>query len=151
MRPGSYTWVHNRPPHNRPPPPRRNQNNFGMNDVLEMLGEVDLSGGEFYSIMRDMDIFEGMDPFEMMAIADSLAGGSAPCMGPFDSNDEGDDEFDLFQMAALSEALADGVDDFGPDDFYDEMDPMDAALLSMMMHSHMEEDDEDEEYSDEQY
>ncbi|XP_004499871.1 E3 ubiquitin-protein ligase makorin-like isoform X1 [Cicer arietinum] len=151
VRPGSYTWVHNRPPHNRPPPPRRNQNNFGMNDVLEMLGEVDLSGGEFYSIMRDMDIFEGMDPFEMMAIADSLAGGSAPCMGPFDSNDEGDDEFDLFQMAALSEALADGVDDFGPDDFYDEMDPMDAALLSMMMHSHMEEDDEDEEYSDEQY
>jgi E3 ubiquitin-protein ligase makorin len=120
-----------------------------MYDVLDMLSEVDLTSGEFYNIMRDSEFFDGMDPFEMMALSDSLAAGSGPCLGPFDSDDE-ESEFNVFRMAAMSEALASGVDDFGPDDFDDEFDHMDAAFLSMMMHSHIEDDDEDdeEEYSD---
>ena len=47
----------------------------------------------------------------------------------------------------MSDALVSGVDDFGPEDFdNEELNPMEAAFLSMMMHSNME---EDEEYSDE--
>jgi E3 ubiquitin-protein ligase makorin len=149
VKPGSYTWVHRRPP------PQRRPNNFDMYDVLDMLSEVDLTSGEFYNIMRDSEFFDGMDPFELMALSDSLAAGSGPCLGPFDSDDE-DNEYNVFRMAAMSEALASGVDDFGPDDFDDEFDPMDAALLTMMMHSHIEDDDEDveddeEEYSDDEY
>jgi E3 ubiquitin-protein ligase makorin len=149
VKPGSYTWVHRRPP------PQRRPNNYDMYDVLDMLSEVDLTSGEFYNIMRDSEFFDGMDPFEMMALSDSLAAGSGPCLGPFDSDDE-DNEYNVFRMAAMSEALASGVDDFGPDDFDDEFDPMDAALLTMMMHSHIEDDDEDveddeEEYSDDEY
>ncbi|CAI8596183.1 unnamed protein product [Vicia faba] len=147
VKPGSYTWIHNRPP------PQRKQNNFDMYDVLDMLSEVDLSSGEFYSIMRDSEFFDGMDQFEMMALSDSLASGSAPHLGPFESDDEGE-TFDFFRMAAMSEALDDfgpddfGPDDFGPDDFdlddLDDLDPMEAALISMMMHSHIDEDSEDE-------
>jgi len=172
VKPGSYTWRHRRPP------PQRRQNHFDMHDMLDVLGEVDLSSGEFYSIMRDSDFFEGMDPFEMMALSDSLAGGSGPCLGPFDSDDDDDgfrvsqmaamseamalgmdafgpddddeEEFNVFRMAAMSEAMASGIDDFGPDDFHG-IDPMDAALISMMMHSHMDDEDDDEEYEDEEY
>ncbi|KAJ1434370.1 Zinc finger, CCCH-type [Sesbania bispinosa] len=139
VKPGSYTWIHNRPP------PQHRPNNFDMYDMLDMLSEVDLSSGEFYSIMRDSEFFEDMDPFEMMTISDTLASGSGPCLGPFDSDDE--EDMDIFQMAALSEALVSGVDDFGPEDFHDEeLNPMEAALLSMMMRSNMEEEDSDEDY-----
>lgn len=172
VKPGSYTWRHRRPP------PQRRQNHFDMHDMLDVLGEVDLSSGEFYSIMRDSDFFEGMDPFEMMALSDSLAGGSGPCLGPFDSDDDDDDdgfrvsqmaamqeamaigmdafgpdddeeEFNVFRMAAMQEAMVSGIDDFGPDDFPG-IDPMDAALISMMMHSHMDDEEEDEDYEDEE-
>ncbi|XP_027340271.1 E3 ubiquitin-protein ligase makorin-like [Abrus precatorius] len=139
VKPGSYTWIHNRPP------PQRRQNNFDMYDMLDMLSEVDLSSSEYYSIMRDSEFFDDMDPFDMMAISDRLTGGSGPCLGPFDSDDE---EMGIFQMAALSEELVAGVDDFGPEDFDDEeFNPMEAAILSMMMHSNM--DEEEEEDSDE--
>lgn len=142
VKPGSYTWIHHRPP------PQHRPNNFDMYDVLDMLSEVDLSSGEFYSIMRDSEFFDGMDPFEMMAISDSLASGSGPCLNPFDSDEE-EGDLDFFQMAALSEALASGVDDFGPEDFdNEELNPMEAALLSMMMHSNMEDEEEE---SDEDY
>nr|BAC77412.1 makorin ring-zinc-finger protein [Pisum sativum]BAC81564.1 makorin RING finger protein [Pisum sativum] len=145
VKPGSYTWIHHRPP------PQRKQTDFDMYDMLDMLSEVDLSSGEFYSIMRDSEFFDEMDPLEMMALSDSLAGGSVPCLGPFGSDDEGDN-FNVFRMAAMSEAL-DNLDDFGPDDFgpddfdpddFDELDPMEAALISMMMHSNIDEDSEDE-------
>lgn len=149
-KPGSYTWKHN-----RPPPSSRRPNHFDMHDMLDMLSEVDLQSGEFYSIMRDSEFFDGMDPFEMMAISDSLASGSGgPCLNPFDSDEDGEGS-EIFRMAALSEALSSGVDYFGPEDF-DDIDPMEAALISMMIHSQMEEDfeeDEDEEdgYTDEDY
>ncbi|KAL1346298.1 hypothetical protein HN51_019985 [Arachis hypogaea] len=134
VKPGSYTWIHKRPP------PRRRPNNLDMYDVLDMLGDVDLSGGELYSIMRDNDMFDEMDPYEMMAISDMLVTGPGPC--PFDS--EEDDDVDFIRMTSLAEALASGVDDFGPDDFRnDALDPMEAALFSMMMHSNIEEDEED--------
>ncbi|KAK7271587.1 hypothetical protein RJT34_27616 [Clitoria ternatea] len=142
VKPGSYTWIHHRPP------PQRRQNNFSMYEMLDMLSEVDLSSAEYYSIMRGLDFFDDMDPFEMMAVSDRLAGGSGPCFGPFDSDDE---DMNFFRMAALSEALASGVDDFDPEDFDDEaFDPMETALISMMMQSNME-DEEDEEDSDEDY
>lgn len=147
MKPGSYTWIHHRPP------PQRKETNIDMYDMLDMLSEVDLSSGEFYSIMRDSEFFDGMDQLEMMALSDSLASGSGPHFGPFESDDEGE-TLNLFRMAAMSEALDDfgpddfGPDDFGPDDFdlddLDELDPMEAALISMMMHSHIDEDSEDE-------
>ncbi|KAK7334616.1 hypothetical protein VNO80_26376 [Phaseolus coccineus] len=140
VKPGSYTWIHCRPP------PQRRQNNITMNDMLEMLSDVDLTS----SIMRDSGFFDDMDSFGMMDISDSLGGESGPCFGPFDSDEE---DTDFFQMAALSEALVSGVDDFGPEDFVDEeFNPMEAALLSMMMHSNIDDDDDDEEeYSDEFY
>nr|KYP54364.1 E3 ubiquitin-protein ligase makorin [Cajanus cajan] len=141
VKPGSYTWIHHRPP------PQRRQNNFGMYDMLDMLSEVDLSSAEYYSIMRESEFFDDMDPFEMMDISDRLAGESGPCLGPFDSDEE---DMDFFQMAALSEALVSGVDDFGPEDFDEEFNPMEAALLSMMMHSNIEDEDE-EDYSDEDF
>ncbi|XP_047152288.1 E3 ubiquitin-protein ligase makorin-like isoform X1 [Vigna umbellata] len=145
VKPGSYTWIHRRPP----PPPQRRQNN--LNEMLDMLSDVDLTSAEYLSIMRDSDLFDDMDPFGMIDISDRLAGESGLCLGPFDSDEEG---VDFFQMAALSEALVSGVDDFGLEDFDDEeFNPMEAALLSMMMHSNIDEDeDEDEEeYSDEYY
>lgn len=142
VKPGSYTWIHNRPP------PQRRENKFDMYDMLDMLNEVDLSSGELYSIMRDSEFFDDMDPFEMMAMSDAMANGSGPCLGPFDSDEE---DMDIFQMAALSEALVSGVDDFGPEDFgNEELNPMEAALFSMMMHSNIDEE-EDEEDSDEDY
>ncbi|KAG4958130.1 hypothetical protein JHK85_044510 [Glycine max] len=145
VKPGSYTWIHHRPP------PQRRQNHFDVHDMLNMLQDVDLTSAEYFSIMRDSDLYDDMDPFEMM-VSDRLAGDSGPCLGPFDSDEE---DLDIFQMAALSEVLASGVDDFGPEDFGDEdFNPMEAALLSMMMHSNMEDEDDDddeEEYSDEDY
>ncbi|KAK7323496.1 hypothetical protein VNO77_26972 [Canavalia gladiata] len=142
VKPGSYMWIHHRPP----PQPRQN---VDMYDVIDILSEVDLSSGEYYSIMRDTPFFDDMDPFEMMAMPDRLTGGSGPCVGPFDSDDE---YMYIFQMAALSEALVSGVDDFGPEDFDDEeFNPMEAALISMMLHSNMEEGEEEDEYSDEDY
>ena len=116
-----------------------------MYDVLDVLGgEADLSSGELYSIMRDSELFDEMDPYEMMAISDILGNGPSPC--PFDSDDE-DEDWNFFRMASMSDALVSGVDDFGPEDFdNEELNPMEAAFLSMMMHSNME---EDEEYSDE--
>jgi len=143
VKPGSYTWIHR-----RPPPPQRRQNNLNMNEMLDMLSDVDLTSAEYLSIMRDSDLFDDMDPFGMIDISDRLAGESGLCFGPFDSDEEG---VDFFQMAALSEALVSGVDDFGLEDFDDEeFNPMEAALLSMMMHSNIDEDEE-EEYSDEYY
>ncbi|CAJ1958823.1 unnamed protein product [Sphenostylis stenocarpa] len=121
VKPGSYTWIHRRPP----PPPRR-QNNFNMYDMLDILNDVDLTSAEYFSIVRHPEFFD-----DMMDISDTLGGELGPCLGPFDSDEEG---VDIFQMAALSEAL--DVDDFGPEVFDDEeFNPMDAALLSMMMHS----------------
>ncbi|XP_061342992.1 E3 ubiquitin-protein ligase makorin-like [Gastrolobium bilobum] len=133
VKPGSYMWIHDRPP------PQRRPNNFDMYDMLDMLSDFDLSTGEFYSIMRDSEFFDDMDPLEIMTISDTLASGSGPCFGPFDSDDE---DLDIFQIAALSEALDSGVDDFGPEDFEnEELNPMEAALFSMMMHSDVEEED----------
>ncbi|MED6148977.1 hypothetical protein PIB30_058027 [Stylosanthes scabra] len=135
VKPGSYTWIHKRPP------PRRRPNNFDMYDVLDILGGDDLSGGESYSIMRDSDLFDEMDRYEMMAISDILGAGPGPC--PFDS-DEDDDDLDFLQMVSLSDALASGVDDLSPDDFSnDVLNPMEAAFFSMLMHSNIEEDEED--------
>ena len=123
-----------------------------MYDMLDMLQDVDLTSAEYFSIMRGSDFFDDMDPFEMMDISHRLAGDSGPCLGLFDSDEE---DLDIFQMAALSEVLASGVDDFGPEDFGDEdFNPMEAALLSMMMHSNMKDEDDyddEEEYSDEDY
>ncbi|KAE9621488.1 hypothetical protein Lal_00032589 [Lupinus albus] len=142
VKPGSYTWIHNRPPSQRRP------NNYDMYDMLDMLSEVDLSSGELYSIMRDSEFFDDMDPFEMMAISDAMGTGDGPCLGPFDSDDD-EVDMDFFPMATLSEALASGVDDFGPEDFDNgEIDLMEAAMLSMMIHSNIEEEEED---SDEEY
>ncbi|KAL2330812.1 hypothetical protein Fmac_018393 [Flemingia macrophylla] len=144
VKPGSYTWIHHRPP------PYRRHNNFDMYDMLDMLSDVDISSAEYYSIMRDSELFDDMDSFEVMDISDRLAGESGPCLGPFDSDEE-DMDMDIFQMAGLSEALFSGVDDFGPEDFDDEdFNPMEAALLSMMMHSNIEGEDE-EDYSDEEF
>ncbi|KAE9590468.1 hypothetical protein Lal_00023419 [Lupinus albus] len=145
VKPGSYSWIHNRPP------PQRRPNNYDMYDMLDMLSEVDLSSGELYSVMRGSGLYNDMDPFEMMAISDAMASGDGPCFGPFDSDVDDDEEVDMdfFRMTSLSEALASGEDDFGPEDFEnDEMGRMEAALLSMMMHSNIEEEEE-EEYSDE--
>ncbi|MED6125300.1 hypothetical protein PIB30_067251 [Stylosanthes scabra] len=133
VKPGSYTWIHKRPP------PRRRPNNFDMYDVLDILGGDDLSGGESYSIMRDSDLFDEMDRYEMMAISDILGAGPGPC--PFDSDE--DDDLDFLRMVSLSDALASGVDDLSPDDFSnDVLNPMEAAFFSMLMHSNIEEDEE---------
>ncbi|CAL0310305.1 unnamed protein product [Lupinus luteus] len=121
-----------------------------MYDMLDMLSEVNLSSEELYSIMRGSGLYNDMDPFEMMAISDAMASGDGPCLGPFDSDDD-EVNMDFSRMTSLSEALASGVDDIGPEDFgNDEMAHMEAALLSMMMHSNIEEEEE-EEYSDEYY
>jgi len=115
-----------------------------MHDVLDMLSQVELTSAEYLSIMRDMD---DMDPFGVMDLSDSPLGEPGPCLDPIDSDEEG---MDFFEMAALSEALVSGVDDFGPEDFDDEeFNPMETALLSMMMQSNIDEDEED--YSDDEY
>jgi len=135
---GSYTWIHRRPP------PQRRQHSLAMHDVLDMLSQVELTSAEYLSIMRDMD---DMDPFGVMDLSDSPLGEPGPCLDPIDSDEEG---MDFFEMAALSEALVSGVDDFGPEDFDDEeFNPMETALLSMMMQSNIDEDEED--YSDDEY
>ena len=139
VKPGSYTWVHGRPP----PVSRRVNNNRNrnrnVNDMLNMLREFDLESGEFYSIMRETECFEDMDPFEMMSLSDMLASsGSGPFFNPGDSDDE---EMDFFQMAALSEALDCSYDNFcatGLDS--DDWSPMDEAFLSIMQ-SNMDEDE----------
>ncbi|KAK7243589.1 hypothetical protein RIF29_38394 [Crotalaria pallida] len=147
VKPGSYAWIHKRPP------PHRRPNNYDMYDVLDMLSDVDLSSGELYSIMSGSEIFNDMDPFDMMALSDAMGNGSGPCFGPFDIDDDDDDDddddedMDFFRMGAFSEALASGMDDFGPEDFDNEgISSMEAALLSMMMHSHIEEDSDEEDY-----
>nr|AFK37020.1 unknown [Lotus japonicus] len=130
---GSYTDIH------RKPPPRHRPNNYDMYDVLDMLNEVDLQPEEYYSIMRDSEFFDEMDACEMMALSQS--------MGLYNSDEE--DEYNFFQMAAFSEAMASGVDDFGHEDFEnEEFNPMEAALFSMMMHSNMEEEEEDDDDDD---
>ncbi|KAK7401510.1 hypothetical protein VNO78_13050 [Psophocarpus tetragonolobus] len=141
VKPGSYTWIHHRPP------PQRRQNHFDMYNMLDMLSEVELTSTEYFSIMRDSDFFDDMDPLEMMDLSDRLAGESGPCLGPFDSDE--DDDMDIFRMTVLSEALVSGVDDFTPEDFDEDFNPMEAALISMMMQSNIDEEDED--YSDEYY
>lgn len=120
-----------------------------MYDMVDMLSEFDLESGEFYSIMRDSEFFNDVDPFEMMAMSDMLASGSGQRFfddeDPDDDDDDDDDEMDFFQMAALSAALGNPFEDSSND----ELNPMQAAFLSMMMHSNFEEDsDEDEDEDD---
>lgn len=124
-------WRHGRPPPARRP---RAQNNMDMYDMIDMLSEFDLHSGEFYSIMRDCEFFEDMDPYEVMAISDMLAG-SGPRF--FHDEDSDDDEMGFFEMAALS-AVLDGSDD-------EELNPSEAAFLSMIMQSDMEEGSEEDE------
>ena len=134
MKPGTYKQKHNRPP----PPPRAN--NFDKYDILDMLSEFDLESGEFYSIMKDSEFFNDMEPFEMMALSEALANGS---------NDE---DMDYFHMADSPESLYDGEDDFDFEDWDDEkFNPMEAAILSMMMSANMDDEHSDDEYSDEDY
>ncbi|KAI4323391.1 hypothetical protein L6164_023003 [Bauhinia variegata] len=134
VKPGSYTWIHHRPP------PRRG-NRFSKYNMLDMLSEFDLEGDEYYSIMRDSEFLSGMDPFELIPWSDMLSSGSGP--GPFgpDNEDEDSDDGNIFRMAALSDALVDaGIDDdFDPEESDEEMNPMEAALISMMLSNVAEE------------
>ncbi|KAF7824545.1 E3 ubiquitin-protein ligase makorin [Senna tora] len=134
VKPGSLTWRHGRPP---PPRRHRTNNNMDMYDMIDMLSEFDLESGEFYSIMRDSEFFEDMDPFEAMAVSDALASGSGQRF--FDDEDEDEDEDpeeDFFRLVALSAALGGNPFDFNP---------MGAAFFSMGMNSDLEEEDSDEE------
>lgn len=76
----------------------------------------------------------------MMALSEALANGS---------NDE---DMDYFHMADSPESLYDGEDDFDFEDWDDEkFNPMEAAILSMMMSANMDDEHSDDEYSDEDY
>ncbi|KAI4333149.1 hypothetical protein L6164_017990 [Bauhinia variegata] len=124
VKPGSYTWKHHRPP------PRR-KNRFIKYDMLDMLGEFDLESGEYYSIMRDSEVFGNMDPFEPMAWSEMLGSGSGPVpFGP-DDEDEDSDYENSFRINGLSEALVGSGSD--------EEDPLEAAIMSMMLSNFVEE------------
>lgn len=111
-----------------------------MYEMIDMLSDFDLQSGEFYSIMRDSEFFEDMDPYEMMAVSDMLASsGSGPRF--FDDEDSDDDEMGFFEMAALSASLDNPFEDFDSD----ELNPSQAAFLSMVMQSNMEDNSEGEE------
>ncbi|XP_028799861.1 E3 ubiquitin-protein ligase makorin isoform X2 [Neltuma alba] len=134
VKPGSVTWKHGKPPRRRR---SRAQNNMDMYEMMDMLSEFDLQSGEFYSIMRESEFFKDMDPYEMMAVSDMLASsGSGPRL--FDDEDS-DDEMGFLDMADLSASLD---DPFGDDD---ELNPSQAAFLSMIMQSNLEEDSEGDE------
>lgn len=76
-------------------------------DILDMLSEFDLESGEFYSIMRDSEFFQDMDPFEMMVASDILASESGQTFFGEEEGSSDDEEMGSFQMAALSEVLGD--------------------------------------------
>ncbi|KAK4285516.1 hypothetical protein QN277_002207 [Acacia crassicarpa] len=138
VKPGSVMWRHGKPP----PPPRRRraQNNMAMYEMIDMLSGFDLQSGEFFSIMRDSEYFEDMDPYEVMTLSDMLASsGSGPRF--FDDEDSDDDGLGFLEMAALSASLEDPFEDFDND----ELMPSEAAFLSMLMQSNMEEDSEEDE------
>ncbi|KAF7836031.1 E3 ubiquitin-protein ligase makorin [Senna tora] len=104
VKPGSYTWIHHRPP----PPPRNPRN-------MNVLNQFGFESEEFDSIIPDFEFFNDMDPFETMPDGSGL----------FDFEDS-DGEMDSFNLAARPEFLNFGSDTISSE----ESDPFDFMLLA---------------------